>query len=149
MEVKFGLASDIDAWMELVEGVKHIFPGLETRESLQEHKKTVLEFMEQRQAICVKNGNAILGAILFSKSHNMICFLAVLPQYRKQGVGSKLLEAALGELNREKDITVSTFRADDEKGIAPRALYKKFGFVEGDLTNKFDYPNQILILGSR
>lgn len=30
---------------------------------------------------------------------------------------------------RDKDIKVSTFREEDIKGNAPRALYKKFGFI--------------------
>ncbi len=146
MEVIYGTPNDIDAWMELVNNVKWNFPGLETDESIEEHRRTVLEFMQNRQAICVKNENSISGVLLFSKNHNMICFLAVSPQYRRNGIASKLLEAALGELNREKEITVSTFRENDEKGFAPRALYKKYGFEEGEFTMEFDYPNQIFVL---
>jgi len=52
-----------------------------------------------------------------------------------------LLETALKELDRSREITVSTFRENDEKGIAPRALYKKFGFMEEELTIEFNYPN--------
>lgn len=46
------------------------------------------------------------------------------------------------------DISVSTFREDDEKGIAPRALYKKFGFKEDELIEEFGYPNQRFVLRS-
>ena len=45
-----------------------------------------------------------------------------------------------------REITVSTFRENDEKGIAPRALYKKFGFQEGEMTEEFGYPNQVFVL---
>lgn len=45
-----------------------------------------------------------------------------------------------------KEISVSTFRADDEKGTAPRALYEKYGFVADELIEEFDYPNQKYIL---
>jgi len=41
---------------------------------------------------------------------------------------------------------VYTFRENDEKGIAPRALYKKFGFVEGELNMELNYPHQKFIL---
>jgi len=34
----------------------------------------------------------------------------------------------------------------DEKGIKPRALYKKFGFSEDELTIEFGYPHQKFIL---
>ncbi len=146
MKVTYGIPSDIDAWMKLVNIVKYNFPGLETDKSIEEHKKTVLDFMEKKQAICIKNDDEILGVLLFSRGHNMICFLAVSPQHRKGGIASKLLKTALGELNREKEITVSTFREDDEKGTAPRALYKKFGFVPDKLTVEFGYPNQVFVL---
>ncbi len=76
----------------------------------------------------------------------MICCLAVSPDHRRQGVASKLLAKALAELDRKKNITVSTFREGDEKGNAPRALYKKFGFKEDELTIKFNYPNQVFVL---
>ena len=41
---------------------------------------------------------------------------------------------------------MSTFRENDVKGIAPRKLYKKFGFEEGELIEEFGYPNQRFVL---
>lgn len=149
MEVLYGTASDIDAWMKVVERVAPQFPGLETKESREEHKATVLRFMEKQQAICVKKNGEIVGVMLFSRGHNMICCLAVLSEYRRCGIASALLETALAELDKSREITVSTFREGDEKGLAPRALYKKFGFEEGELTIEFDYPNQKFILPSK
>ena len=146
MEVLYGTASDIDAWMKVVERVAPQFPGLETKESREEHKATVLRFMEKQQAICVKKNGEIVGVMLFSRGHNMICCLAVSPKHRRCGIASALLEKALAELDKSREITVSTFREGDEKGIAPRALYKKFGFEEGELTIEFDYPNQKFVL---
>ena len=57
-----------------------------------------------------------------------------------------LLREAIDKLDRDKDITVSTFRENDVKGIAPRKLYKKFGFEEGELIEEFGYPNQRFVL---
>lgn len=146
MEVVYGTVSDIEAWMKVVECVAPQFPGLETMESQKEHRETVLRFMEKRQAICVKKNGEIIGVMLFSRGHNMICCLAVLPEYRRCGIASALLKTALTELDKSREIIVSTFREGDKKGIAPRALYKKFGFEEGDLTIEFDYPNQKFVL---
>ena len=146
MEVIFGESSYIDSWMQLVRKVSWNFPGLETEESIEEHKQTVLKFISKKQALCVRNQKAIVGVLLFSRNRNMICCLAVDPEYRKQGVASRLLGKALGEMDGGKEITVSTFRENDEKGIAPRALYRKFGFQEGDLTEEFGYPNQVFTL---
>lgn len=78
-----GVEQDIDSWMELVQSVRWTFPGLETEAALKEHRNTVLEFMNQKRAICVKAGNKIIGVLLFSIKYNMICCLAVSNEYRK------------------------------------------------------------------
>jgi len=108
---------------------------LETQEKLNEHRATVLKFMDKRQAICIKDENEIAGVMLFSRGHNMICYLAVSPEYRRRGVASILMDEVLTNLDRTKEISVSTFRADDEKGTAPRALYEKYHLSPDD-----DYP---------
>jgi ribosomal protein S18 acetylase RimI-like enzyme len=146
MEAIFGESSYIDSWMQLVRKVSWNFPGLETEENLEEHKQTVLKFMNKLQAVCVKDSENVVGVLLFSRNRNMICCLAVDPEYRQQGLASILLRKALAELDRSREITVSTFRENDEKGIAPRALYKKFGFQEGEMTEEFGYPNQVFVL---
>ncbi len=144
--VLLGNEKDIDSWMELVNKVSWNFPGLETESAICEHKQTVLKFMKEQRALCVKDGNTVIGVLLFSKKHNMICCLAVHPDYRKKGIGSELLATALKVLDPTRDITVSTFREEDEKGTAPRSLYKKFGFVEDELIEEFGYPNQKFVL---
>ena len=146
MRLFYGVTEDIEKWMSLVIQVRWSFPGLETQEKLDEHRATVLKFMCKRQAICVKEGNEIAGVMLFSRGHNMICCLAVLPKYRRHGVASMLMDEALNILDRTKEISVSTFRADDEKGTAPRALYEKYGFIEDALVEEMNYPNQKYIL---
>ena len=146
MKVEFGRTSDIDSWMRLVKKVSWNFPGLETEQSIDEHKIIVLKFMNDKRALCVKNEQEIVGVLLYSRKYNMICCLAVDPTYRKRGIASLLLREAIDKLDRDKDITVSTFRENDVKGIAPRKLYKKFGFEEGELIEEFGYPNQRFVL---
>ena len=102
--------------------------------------------MGEQRALCVKDGDKVIGVLLLSKKHNMICCLAVDPAYRRNGIASALLEKALLELDRSRDITVTTFRENDEKGVAPRGLYKRFGFTEGKLLVEFGYPVQEFVL---
>ena len=132
--------------MRLVRKVSWNFPGLETEQNIDEHKIIVLKFMNDKRALCVKNEQEIVGVLLYSRKYNMICCLAVDPAYRKRGIASLLLREAIDKLDRDKDITVSTFRENDVKGIAPRKLYKKFGFEEGELIEEFGYPNQRFVL---
>ena len=146
MKVEYGTTRDIESWMELVRCVSWNFPGLETEAAIEDHRKTVLRFMGENRALCVKEADMVIGVLLYSKKHNMICCLAVAPEYRRKGIASSLLEKALSELDRSKDITVTTFRDNDEKGIAPRELYKRFGFTEERLMIENDYPVQRFVL---
>ena len=146
MKVEYGTLQDIEFWMQLVQRVRWNFPGLETAAALDDHRKTVLRFMSENRALCVKDAEKVVGILLLSKKHNMICCLAVTPEYRRNGIASALLEKALAELDSSRDITVTTFRDNDEKGIAPRALYKRFGFVEEKLLIENDYPVQRFVL---
>ena len=149
MKVEYGMPLDIESWMELVQSVSWNFPGLETEVAIEDHRQTVLRFMGENRALCVKDAEKVVGVLLLSKKHNMICCLAVTPEYRRKGIASLLLEKALAELGNSRDITVTTFRDNDEKGIAPRTLYKRFGFTEEKLMIENDYPVQRFILRGR
>ena len=95
MQLFYGVPEDIENWMSLVTQVRWNFPGLETQEKLNEHRATVFKFMDKRQAICIKDENEIAGVMLFSRGHNMICYLAVSPEYRRRGVASILMDEVL------------------------------------------------------
>ena len=146
MDVQWGRNQDVDEWMKLVEEISWNFPGLETKEGLIEYRETLLRFIGKEQALCVRNDTEVMGVLLFSRGRNMICCLGVSPKYRRCGIATMLLDATLEQLDRTKDITVSTYREEDEKGVAPRALYKKYGFIEDELIEEFGYPNQKFVL---
>ena len=116
MEVQLGRNQDVDEWMKLVEEISWNFPGLEAKEGLDEYRETLLRFIGKEQALCVRNDTEVMGVLLFSRGRNMICCLGVSPKYRRYGIATMLLEAALEQLDRTKEITVSTFREEDEKG---------------------------------
>ncbi len=144
--IELATKQDIDSWMDLVGRVKGSFPGLETKKTLEEHRKTVLEFMDKGCAICAKTGNKIAGTLLFSKESGMLCFLAVDSEYRRQHIAEKMFSYMLDLMDSEKDITVTTYRADVPEGIPARRFYKKMGFVEGKLTEEFGSPVQEFVL---
>lgn len=145
-EIVLAKECDIDGWMKLVNGVKENFPGLETNESLEEHKNTVLGFMSKKSAICVKADSKIVGALLFSKENNMLCFLAVAPEYRRRHIAKKMVSYMLKLFDTTKNIVVTTYREGVSEGVAARAFYKRLGFVEGKLTEEFGSPVQEFIL---
>lgn len=133
---------DIDSWMKMVELVKQNFPGLE----MDSYRQTVMECMENRTALCVKHGSEIAGILLFSYHFQCLACLAVHPNHRNEGIASALMEKMISLFPADMDISVTTFRENDSKGIAPRALYKKFGFAEDELYTEFGYPVQKFIL---
>ena len=149
MDVLFGRPGDLDAWMALVRTVAPEFPGLETEADLEAHRQTVAKCIGRGEALCVRDGEAVVGVLLYSSKRNMICCLAVAPERRRLGIGDALLTAALARLDRSRDITVSTFRDGDPKGVAPRRLYVKHGFEPRELTVEFDYPNQVFVLPAK
>ena len=146
MEIKLGSISDIDGWMDLVEKVKEDFPGLETAEALNEHRNTVLEFINKESAICAKICNKIVGTLLFSKENHMLCFLDVDIAYRRQHIAEKMVSYMLTLMDAKDDIIVTTYREGVPEGIAARAFYKRLGFIEGKLTEEFGSPVQEFIL---
>ena len=144
MQLCYGTPADIEPWMALVTRVRANFPGLETAEAIEDHKNTVLKFMARGEALCMKDGETIAGVLLFSSKRSMICCLAVAPEYRRRGAASAMLKEALGKLGRP--VTVTTFREGDPKAPAPRALYKRFGFEEGEMVIELGYPCQEFVL---
>ena len=146
VEIEFGKEADIHCWMQLVDKVKGDFPGLETQRALDEHRDTVLEFMRKRSAICAKSNGQIVGVLLFSKEHNMLCFLAVDAAYRRQHIAGKMVSYALAFMDPQQDVLVTTYREGAPEGAAARAFYKRLGFAEGQLTEEFGSPVQEFVL---
>lgn len=142
MEIRLGNINDIDNWMMLVDKVKKNFPGLETKEAMDEHKKTVLSFINKESAICAIIDNKIVGTLLFSKENSMLCFLAVDAEYRRQHIAEKMVNNMFELLDSAKDVVVTTYRAGIPEGVPARAFYKRMGFVEGKLTEEFGSPVQ-------
>ena len=146
MEIGFGRECDIDNWMQLVNKVKENFPGLETKEALDEHRNTVLDFMSKQGAICAKDKDKIVGILLFAKEENMLCFLAVDGEYRRQHIGEQMVSYMLTYMDAKKEVVVTTYREGVPEGAAARAFYKGLGFAEGRLTEEFGSPVQEFVL---
>ena len=146
MNVELGKACDIDNWMRLVDQVKDSFPGLETREALEEHRRTVLEVMGRDAAVCTKIDGRIVGTLLFSRDDHMLCFLAVDEVCRRQHIAENMVSYMLTLMEAGEDIVVTTYREGAPEGVAARAFYKRLGFVEGRLTEEFGSPVREFVL---
>jgi ribosomal protein S18 acetylase RimI-like enzyme len=137
---------DINSWIEMVEIVRNNFPGLETTEKMEGYRQTVIKNIKRKTAFCVKYDSEIVGIMIFSYNSQCLSCMAVHPNHRRKGIASAMIEKMISLFPGDKNISVTTFREDDEKGIAPRALYKKYGFKEDEFVIEFDYPEQKFIL---
>jgi len=137
---------DIESWMKMVEVVKDNFPGLKTEEDTNGYREIVIRNIKRKTALCVKKNSETVGILIFSYNAQCLSCMAVHPEYRKNGIASAMVEKMLDLLPENIEISVSTFRENDNFGDAPRALYKKYGFEEGELTVEFGYPHQKFVL---
>ncbi len=149
VEICYATMGDLDSWMNLIDIVSWNFPGLGTQEEVYRYRDTVIKNINRKSAICAKDGNIVVGFLLFSTKYNMLCHMAVHPEYRRMKIAFSMIELMLKNLDRNSDIVVTTFREDDEKGVAPRALYKRVGFEEAELCFDQDYPEQKFIMSAK
>lgn len=142
----FAEIDDFGLWMDFVRFVRQEFRPLQEDEGFESYKQTVVKNINRKSAICVKFGGVIVGILIFSYKQNCLGCMAVHPEHRKNGIASAMIDKMISVLSPCEDIWVVTYREDDVSGIAPRALYKKFGFVEDELTMDFGYPHQKFVL---
>lgn len=108
--------------------------------------KAKSKWLTYYMAMRAKIDDKVVGCLLFSKENNMLCFLAVDRECRRQHIGEKMLSLMLTLIDPKKDIIVTTYREGVPEGIAARAFYKSLGFREGKLTEEFGSPVQEFIL---
>lgn len=135
-EVVCAQEDDEREWMALAERLRDHFPGFVT----EDYRETLRRNVARGSALCVRMDRKLAGILLFSEKHGCLSYMAVAPEYRRRGVGSALVREMLRRTSG--DIWVDTFRAGDPLGDAPRALYLKCGFEEGELLEGFGYPVQ-------
>jgi len=132
--------------MEMVNLVRWNFAGLDTEELFLSYQNTVIKNINRNTAICAKQNKKVVGVLLYSIKYNMLCCMAVDPDYRRNGMATKIIDLMISQLPKDCDIVLSTFREGDEKGIAPRPFYKKMEFVEDELCYESEYPHQKFVL---
>lgn len=118
INIEYATMKNLASWMRLMEIVRWNFPGLETEEKVETYRNTVIKNIRRKSAICALDGNVVMGILLFSKKYNMLCCMAVHPEYRRRGIATQMITLMLANLDCSRDIVVETFREEDEKGVA-------------------------------
>lgn len=141
LQIHCATASNISAWLRLVQRVAAEFPGFQ----LDEYKIALEQCIAQKSALLAEIDGAMAGVLLFSREKRELSFLAILPEFRRFGVASALIQEMLLKMP-EGDVSVTTFCAEDPNGTPARALYRKFGFVPAEICREFDYAAQRFVL---
>ena len=124
--VRLVTLNDIPAWLELAKEVEPLFGEMVGNPDL-EHG--IRHAIFEKSVYGIENDHHSLeGIIALDRSENAIAWLAVSSKAQGKGIGSKLVEKALDELDRTQDITVQTFAESQEEGTPARKLYMKYGF---------------------
>jgi ribosomal protein S18 acetylase RimI-like enzyme len=131
MVIRLAKPEELVKWKVVAKDVAQIFgnPNMANDPEFIEYAQRKIN---QKEAyIAVDDFDEIFyGFIGFSKHFNRITWFGVLKEHRNKGIGSKLLEKAINDLDRRKGITVETYRENYEAGKPARYVYKKHGFEE-------------------
>ena len=133
---------DIPAWMDLMRLVIDGYPVMDEENYLNEITKAI----EEKRALILKEGNILIGAMIFSRCSGSIDFLGIHPQYRNQDIQKLFLEILLESYLPDQEINMTTYREGDKADTGYRTLLKNLGFAERELLIEFGYPTQRFVL---
>ncbi|MDD3571180.1 MAG: AraC family transcriptional regulator, partial [Lachnospiraceae bacterium] len=140
--IHFATEDDIPSWMDLVHLVIDGFPYLQEDNYILELKR----YIKSKQALITKDNDTAVGIMLLSYETGSIDFMGTHPLYRKNGIPKAFLDKVMGELIREKEISITTYRDGDKADTGHRKLIMELGFAEAELLTEFGYPTQRFIL---
>lgn len=140
--IRYVVKEDIKQVLSLMELVKEDFAGYNEKEFLE----ALYRAIEQKEAFLDEEHGRFAGIISFSYQEKEITFLAVMPEFRKTGVGKRLIQQVAGCFENGETLQVITFCEGDPKGIAARHCYHSCGFVDSEELMVFDYPCQRMVL---
>lgn len=140
--ITYAVPADIPDWMNFITLVIDGFPRFDGAS----HLERVKQYVQQRQALIIRDGAVMAGAAAFSDRAGRIDFLAVHPQYRDYRIARALLDFMIHNTFADREISITTFREGDKADTGQRAEYKRLGFAQAELLTEFGYPTQRFIL---
>ena len=141
-DITLAKRNDVDAWMQLMRLVIDGYPVMDENEYLTE----ILKFIQRGEALVLKDGEMLIGAMAFSGSSGNIEFFGVHPQWRNCGIQRLFLEALTERFIPGREISITTYRAGDKADTGYRDQLIQLGFAERELLVEFGYPTQRFVL---
>lgn len=144
-DIRFAVMADIPSWMKLLRLVVDGYPVLDEADYLYKLKI----FIKNKQALVLKDGDLLIGAMAFSVPPCSIEYMGIHPQYRKSGIQRIFLEGLLEVYYPEQDIYITTYREGDKADTGYRKELQKLGFAERELLVEFGYPTQRFVFPAK
>lgn len=136
---------DIPLWMDLVYLVVDGFPHFKE----EEYRDSLLRSIRDGEAFLIEDRKMVVGAMMIRSQTGSIDFLAVHPQYRRNGIARAFLRRATREFLPDTPISITTFRSGDKADPGYRNAWKSLGFTQAELLTEFGYPTQRFYLTDR
>ena len=119
---------DIVIWLDLAKEVEPLFGPMIGQDDFHTALKAIIS---SQHAYCARDESGKpLGIVAISPVENQILWLAVFAASKGQGIGKKLLDYAISQLNESAPIRVQTFADSVPAGAPARKLYLTAGFLD-------------------
>ena len=141
-DIRLARREDIPDWMNLMRLVIDGYPVMDE----DDYSAKLEESIDEKRALVLKAGNVLIGAMAFTYFPGSIEFLGVHPQYRNRGIQRLFLDALLEIYLPGREISTTTYRAQDKADTGHRDLLLQLGFAEKELLTEFGYPTQRFVL---
>jgi ribosomal protein S18 acetylase RimI-like enzyme len=138
MIIRLAEIDELSKWKIVAHDVVEIFGNLNMANDSEFIDYAQRKILQKEAFIAVDDFNKeYFGFIGISRHFNRITWFGILEKSRNKGIGSKLLEKAINELDNSKEITVETYRENYIPGKPARHIYAKYSFKEIE-NNLFD-----------
>ena len=141
-DIRLAKLVDIPAWMDLMRLAIDGYPMMDETDYLEHLKESILE----KRALVLKNRNILIGVMAFTYVPGSIEFFGVHPQYHNRGIQKLFLDALLETYLPGREISTTTYRANDKADTGHRNRLVQLGFAEKELLTEFGYPTQRFVL---
>ncbi|MBR5547544.1 MAG: helix-turn-helix transcriptional regulator [Clostridia bacterium] len=137
--------ADLPDWMKLMRLVIDGYPALDETE----YQHAITRCIDNNQALVLRDGKLLVGAMAFSANAGCIDFLGIHPQYRRHSLQKLFLDVLLERFLPDQEICMTTYRQGDKADTGYREMLRQLGFAERELLVEFGYPTQRFVLPIR
>ena len=138
MNYKTARPIDTSACMKLIKKDLSYFPGL----TLVEIEKSLRQAIADGTVVTARDGDELAGLLIFRRSPAELLFVAVDPEFRKEGVARNLFRSMCSQIPQGQKIVTISFRSDDDDYEEHTGFYISLGFKAGRMLERDGVPVQ-------